>query len=180
MKRSGTITIGVLLSVGAASLVATADENRSQQRTLRARLTGFQEPPAVVSTGTGRIKVVIYDDTLASYELEFENLEGDVTQSHIHLGQHSVNGGIMVWLCGTAALPGPAGTPTCGTGRSGGAAREITAADVIGPAGQGVSPGEFAEFLLALRTGNAYANVHSTRNAGGEIRGQLFADFGRH
>jgi hypothetical protein len=118
---------------------------------------------------------------LASYELEFEDLEGDVTQAHIHLGQHSVNGGIMVWLCGTGtgALAGPAGTPSCGTGNSGGAAREITAADVVGPAGQGVSAGEFAELLLALRTGNAYANVHSTRNAGGEIRGQLFPGFGR-
>ena len=185
MKKSLAITIGVLLSTGAASLVATADQGHDQQRTLRARLTGFQEPPAVVSTGTGRIKVVIHDDTLASYELEFENLEGDVTQSHIHLGQHSVNGGVMVWLCGMpGATAGPAGTPTCATGptgalRSGGAAREITAADVVGPAGQGVSPGEFAEFLLALRTGNAYANVHSTRNPGGEIRGQLFGGWGR-
>jgi hypothetical protein len=126
---------------------------------------------------------VIHDDTLASYELEFEDLEGTVTQAHIHLGQHSVNGGIMVWLCGTGTeqpLAGPPGTPSCGTGNSGGAAREITAADVVGPAGQGVSAGEFAEFLLALRTGNAYANVHSSRNQLGEIRGQLLGDFGRN
>jgi hypothetical protein len=178
MRRS--ITVGALLLVAAGSFVASADEGRDQRRTLRARLTGFQEPPAVVSTGTGKIKVVIHDDTLASYELEFENLEGDVTQAHIHLGQHSVNGGIMVWLCGTAATPAaPPGTPSCGTGRSGGAARDITAVDVVGPAGQGVSPGEFAEFLLALRTGTAYANVHSVRNPGGEIRGQLFGGFGR-
>jgi hypothetical protein len=182
MKRSVTMMIGVLLSVAAASLVATADEDNNHKRTLRARLTGFQEPPTVVSTGTGTIKVVIHDDTLASYELEFEDLEGDVTQAHIHLGQHSVNGGIMVWLCGTGTtqpLAGPPGTPSCGTGNSGGAAREITAADVVGPAGQGVSAGEFAEFLLALRTGNAYANVHSSRNQLGEIRGQLFPGFGR-
>ena len=172
------ITVGALVVVALASVMASAD-GRVQRRTLRARLTGFQEPPAVVSTGSGRIKVVVHDETLASYELEFKDLEGDVTQAHIHLGQHSVNGGIMVWLCGTETNPGPAGTPTCGTGRSGGAAREITAVDVIGPAGQGVSAGEFAEFLLALRTGNAYANVHSTRNLGGEIRGQLFGDFDR-
>ncbi|HEY7671527.1 MAG TPA: CHRD domain-containing protein [Gammaproteobacteria bacterium] len=178
MKR--LIIAGVLLLVGAATIVASADDRRDPRRTLRARLTGFQEPPAVVSTGTGKIKVVIHDDTLASYELEFANLEGTVTQAHIHLGQHSVNGGIMVWLCGTpGATAGPPGTPTCGTGNSGAAAREITAVDVVGPAGQGVSAGEFAEFLLALRTGTAYANVHSTRNPGGEIRGQLHPDFGR-
>jgi hypothetical protein len=172
-----------MLVTAAASFAASADD-RDPRRTLRARLTGFQEPPAVVSTGSGRIKVVIFDDTLAAYELEFKDLEGTVTQAHIHLGQHSVNGGIMVWLCGTGMegtpLAGPAGTPSCGTGNSGGAAREITAADVVGPAGQGVSPGEFAEFLLALRTGNAYANVHSSRNPTGEIRAQLFGDFGKH
>jgi hypothetical protein len=166
--------IASLLLVG-VSTTASADERRA----VRARLSGFQEPPAVISTGSGRVRVVIHDDTLASYELEFENLEGDVTQAHIHMGQQGVNGGIMVWLCGTTANPGPAGTPTCGGPTSGAAGRAISAADVVGPAGQGVSPGEFADFLLALRTGNAYANVHSTRNPGGEIRGQLRGDFGR-
>lgn len=174
--RSVYSQLGVLAATAAVSLTASA----TGWRALRANLTGFQEPPAVVSTGSGRIRVVIHDDGLASYELEFENLEGEVTQAHIHLGQYGVNGGIMVWLCGTPTNPGPAGTPSCGGPNSGGAARAIGAADVIGPAGQGVSAGEFADFLLALRSGNAYANVHSTRNAGGEIRGQLLADFRRH
>jgi hypothetical protein len=174
--RSVYSKLGVLVLTAAVSLTASAHGWRA----LRASLSGFQEPPAVVSTGSGRIRVVIHDDTLASYELEFENLEGDVTQAHIHLGQYGVNGGIMVWLCGTQTNPGPAGTPSCGGPTSGGASRAIGAADVIGPAGQGVSPGEFADFLLALRSGNAYANVHSTRNAGGEIRGQLLVDFRRH
>jgi len=49
----------------------------------------------------------------------------------------------------------------------------VTATDVIGPAAQGIAPGEFAEALRALRAGMTYANVHSTKFPGGEIRGQI-------
>jgi hypothetical protein len=46
-------------------------------------------------------------------------------------------------------------------------------ANVIGPTGQGVSPGEFAEFVQALRAEAAYGNVHTTRFPAGEIRAQV-------
>jgi len=49
----------------------------------------------------------------------------------------------------------------------------LTAANVIGPAGQGVAAGEFAELLRAMRQGLTYANVHSSLATGGEIRGQI-------
>jgi hypothetical protein len=52
----------------------------------------------------------------------------------------------------------------------------VEAADVIGPGGQGISAGEFAEFLRALRSGNTYANVHTVTFPGGEIRGQIQTD----
>ncbi|HEX9759363.1 MAG TPA: CHRD domain-containing protein [Candidatus Acidoferrales bacterium] len=137
-------------------------------------MSGFQEPPAISTVARGRIVFQIEDDMAATYRLGFEGLEGPVTQAHIHLGQRSVNGGIMVWLCGTTTNPGPAGTPACAAqGEVGGT---ITAATVIGPAGQGVAAGEFAEFLRAVRSGNAYANVHSSKFPGGEIRGQLQRD----
>jgi hypothetical protein len=47
---------------------------------------------------------------------------------------------------------------------------------VIGPAGQGVAAGEFAEVLQAIRAGAAYANVHTTNFPAGEIRGQVERD----
>jgi len=52
----------------------------------------------------------------------------------------------------------------------------IDAADVIGPAGQGIAPGEFNELVRAIRSGNTYANVHTNMYPGGEIRGQIRGD----
>jgi hypothetical protein len=44
---------------------------------------------------------------------------------------------------------------------------------VIGPAGLGIEEGNLAEILAAMRAGHAYANVHSSKYPGGEIRAQL-------
>ncbi|HKX26173.1 MAG TPA: CHRD domain-containing protein [Blastocatellia bacterium] len=147
------------------------DKHKDKSRSLRARLKGVEENPVILTGARGEFKATISsDDSSIEYELSYQNLEGAVTQGHIHIAQKGVNGGISVWLCGTPAAPGPAGTPTCGaTGASG----TITAATVIGPAGQGVAVGEFDELVRAIRRGLTYANVHSTLAPGGEIRGQI-------
>ena len=66
----------------------------------------------------------------------------------------------------------------CGT--PGGSVAEaegvITAANVIGPAGQGIAAGEFAELIRAIKGGRTYANVHSSSFPGGEIRGKIQVD----
>ena len=49
----------------------------------------------------------------------------------------------------------------------------LEADDVIGPADQGIAAGEFSELVAAIRAGATYANVHSTKYPGGEIRAQL-------
>ena len=49
---------------------------------------------------------------------------------------------------------------------------------MVGPAGQGLAPGEFDELVRAMRAGATYANVHTTLVPGGEIRGQI--DGNRH
>jgi hypothetical protein len=49
----------------------------------------------------------------------------------------------------------------------------LTSGQVIGPGGQGITAGEFEKVVGAMREGVAYANVHSTKWTGGEIRGQL-------
>jgi len=141
-------------------------------QTLHATLEGYQEVPAISSTGSGSFRAKIDRQARAiHWELSYGDLEGNVLQAHIHLGQHSANGGIGVFLC-TNLGNGPAGTPTCAAG-SATLNGVIDSSNVIGPAGQGLSAGEFDELVAAMRRGVTYVNVHSSLFPGGEIRGQI-------
>jgi hypothetical protein len=141
-------------------------------------MSGFEEVPAVSTGASGEFSARIsHDETEIAYELSYSGLEGNVTQAHIHIGQAGVNGGISVFLCGTPVSPGPPGTQTCP--QSGTVTGTLTASNVIGPAGQGVSAGEFAELVRAIRAGATYANVHSSKFPGGEVRAQIDPGRGR-
>jgi hypothetical protein len=177
MARSRTTTLSGAI-VSAALLAAVpigtiqADGDDHKQRSFRIKLSSFQEVPALSSPAKGEFRLRISGDgTSLSYVLSYSDLSAAVTQAHIHLGQRHTNGGISVFLCGTASNPGPAGTPLCPA--SGTVERTVTAAEVIGPAGQGIAAGEFAELVTAIRAGATYANVHTTTFPGGEIRGQI-------
>ena len=160
----------VLMALG-ISAFALAGAGSSKIEALDG-LGGYQEVPAISTTGSGTFEArVNADDTAFDWTLTYDALTGSVTQAHIHFGQRSVNGGVSIWLCGTAANPGPPGTAVCPA--AGTVTGTATAADVVGPAGQGIAAGEFAEILAAIRAGKAYANVHSSLFPGGEIRGQL-------
>ncbi len=79
----------------------------------------------------------------ATWKLTFENLTGRAVAAHIHKGKSGVAGPVVVPLCGP-----------CKSGQTG--TKPISAAT-----------------LAAIRTGGAYVNVHTAKNAGGEIRGQI-------
>lgn len=167
-----TRAIPVLAAVLVAASLATLGA-QSKEKRLRAALSGANEVPAVSSTGHGQFVAQIDQwDSEFTYELSYDGLEGAVTQAHIHFGQAGVNGGVMIWLCGTATNPGPAGTPACPS-PGGTVSGTVSAANVVGPAAQGIAAGEWEEALDALRSGLTYANVHSTKHGGGEIRGQI-------
>lgn len=160
--------LGIIL-LGGSVTSAPAEDNH-------AKLDGYHEVPAVSTLGRGTF--FLKNTGPFASELSYE-LEGEIIQAHIHLGQAGVNGGVMVWLCANPSFPldppPPLGTPVC-TGRSGFVGRNLRAEDVVGPSGQGVAPGQGVESLRAIRAGVAYVNVHSTVFASGEIRGQLRFD----
>jgi hypothetical protein len=141
--------------------------------TRRAQLEGFQEVPVVSTTGTGEFLArIASDDSSIDYILSYEGLENAVAQAHIHLGQRSVNGGIVIFLC-TNLGNGPAGTQPCPPSPAT-ITGTITAGDVVPVASQGIAAGDLAEVLRAMRKGLTYANVHSLPDhPGGEIRGQV-------
>ena len=145
-------------------------------RKFKATLIGYEEVPALSNTGGGTFTMLIdFTDSSFDYELTFSGVSGTgATQSHIHIAQKGVNGGVMVFFCSNLgnAPPGTQACPANGT-----VSGRITAANVIaGAAAQGVAAGEFAEVLKAIRAGSVYANVHSVLFPGGEIRGQVLPD----
>jgi len=73
----------------------------------------------------------------------------------------------MIFLCGGG------GQPDCPAVTSGTITGTITAANVTGPTTQGIDIGDLDSALKAVRAGLAYANMHTTNFAGGEIRGQV-------
>jgi hypothetical protein len=114
------VSLGVIAGFAAS---AVADDrhhdNNNRKRVFRAQLVGLNEVPSVSTAARGQFYAIANQaGTELTYWLSFSDLSGDVTQSHIHFGQHHTNGGISVWLCeGSLAAPTPS-TPSCGGPRS--------------------------------------------------------------
>jgi CHRD domain len=166
-RRSVLLAISVL---AAGLLVASLAGASAGKKNFKADLDGYNEVPAVSSNGFGTFRAMIDDDAQTiTYELSYGGLNSAALFAHIHLGQRNVNGGVSAFLCGGGDKPAcPAGT-----GAEEMVSGVIDAADVIGPAGQGIAPGEFDELVRAIRARVTYANVHTSTQPGGEIRDQL-------
>ncbi len=74
-----------------ATLLGTATLARGEQ--IIAVLTGLEEVPVVSTAAVGTFYAVTIGDSI-SYSLFYIQLQGTVTQAHIHVGQAGVNGGI--------------------------------------------------------------------------------------
>jgi hypothetical protein len=164
--------IAMLLVVFGAGSYAVAHGGKRNVKS--EDMSGYLEAPSISTVASGRFKARIDDSNdMIHYELTYRDLEGTVTQAHIHFAQRSVSGGISAWLCETPGTQSPnASTPMCPV-PGGTVTGTITPAEVIGPTAQGIAPTEFEELVAAIRAGVTYANVHSSKFPGGEIRGQI-------
>jgi hypothetical protein len=169
MRKLIFVGLVVLASVAlAATAFADRGKGGNGDKNFKAGLIGFEEVPSESTPGHGSFRARISGNEIhyrLHYE-DFEAAEGATTQAHIHFGQRGVSGGVSAFLCGGSDKP--ACTPTEGTFEG-----VIDATDVIGPTGQGIAAGEMAELLRAMRKGYTYANVHTTLNPAGLIRGQI-------
>jgi hypothetical protein len=175
MRRKGMFA--ALVATGVAALAVAAYALAGGAGTgfnhLSATLQGYQETPSISTTGTADFTAdVAKDGQSVSWQMTYSNLQGNVTQSHIHFGQRGVAGGISVFLC-TNLGNGPAGTQTCPGPHDGSISGTFGPNDVIGPTAQGIAAGEWDELVKAIDAGMAYANIHSTLWPAGEIRAQL-------
>ena len=168
------VIVSSLLLSGAVSAVALAQGFAAIKETL----TGWEEVPSVSTSAGAEFRAHISKDNSIDWELSYSALEGTVTQSHIHVGQSGVNGGISVFLC-TNLGNGPAGIQPCPAGPAT-ISGTIVAADVspnipatAGARTQGVNTGEIEELIAAMRAGATYVNIHSTLWGGGEVRSQI-------
>ena len=129
-----------------------------------ANRTGDEEVPPNDSRGRGHAQFWLSDDgTSMRYKLIVANIE-NVTQAHIHIAPAGVNGPVVVFLFGFVA----GGVTENGVLAEG----TITQANLIPRPAIGFG-GTMAELLAAMRTGNAYVNVHTVALPAGEIRGQV-------
>ena len=125
-------------------------------------LTGSQEAPVSVVTNASGTANFQYNAIANTFDLdlfvtgvELTNLTGlpELTAAHIHSGAVGVAGPVLVTLPGAASWSvEPAGIRL-----------RLTGAAFSGAAGD----------IAALLAGNTYFNIHTTANAGGEIRGQI-------
>lgn len=167
--KSGALALAVLLM---ASASWAADDGDKPATKVSARVEPRNEVPAVSSPARGFFKATIDDSSQAiDYEFTFGGLQANVLQSHIHFAQPNVNGAIVVWLCGTATNPGPAGTQVCP--QNGTISGTITPQNILTVTTQGIATGEFDELVAAIRAGLTYVNIHTAQSPGGEMRGQI-------
>ena len=180
----GFLAMGLcVLGLGAMWIVRADDADDDDTVKFTAKIDGFQEvgalnneTGAILTEGKGTLTLTL--DRVAktfSFELTYSGLSAPVTQSHIHFGRVHTPGGVMVFFCSNLGN-GPAGTPLCPT--SGGTMTVTvtgtrSAGDVVGPAGQNVTAGDFDAVIDALLSNSAYANVHTENFKAGEIRGQI-------
>ena len=137
-------TAGVWIGVSAAGQSATAATTVS----LVAKLNASQEVPKpkapAAARGTFTAGLVRTGaGGNLTWRLTFQGLSGKATASHIHLARRGKAGAVAVSLCGP-----------CRSGARGTAKLN-------------------AKLVTALLGGAAYVNVHTAKNAAGEIRGQV-------
>ena len=140
------------------------DSEDEDEEEFSADLSGENEVPSVDTDAEGEATFTLADHDDGPhlhYELFVEEIE-NVTQAHIHVGAADENGDVVAFL-----FEAEDGVDVGDSERL--AKGSLTADDLVGPL-EGMDLAALAE---EMRAGNTYANVHTTQNPAGEIRGQI-------
>ena len=169
MRKIG-ISAVVLAVVVMVCVAYSARADQDDATSLRARMNGFNEVPPRLTDASGMFTGTINGDHI-DFTLTFSNLTGNPGAAHLHFGQRQVAGGVFLFLCGGG------NQPACPAATSGTITGTASAANVVAQTGQtgdqGIPAGDFAAALRAIRSGETYANMHTSKVPAGEIRGQV-------
>ena len=146
MKRLLIVMVAGLASVlVAASLAAAGSSTQAKTTKFSAELNIGQEVPRPKGTKIGASGrfTATLTGTSLQWKLTFAHLTGAASAAHIHSGVKGKAGPVLKALCGPCTS-GVTGTLT------------LTEAEIT-----------------ALRNRKDYVNVHTAKNPGGEIRGQI-------
>lgn len=126
-----------------------------------AKLSGSNEVPPKNTKGTGTAEFNVSSDQKSiKYTIDVQNMD-KVTMAHIHQGKQGVNGPVVVVLY--------KGTTPTGIKNGALAQGSITASQL-----EGILKGkQISDLVNMIKSGDAYANVHTEQNPKGEIRGQI-------
>jgi hypothetical protein len=168
MKLRITLISSVALSLAVIAAIKSPAAADGREVTLRATPSGLEQVPPIKTAATGTLRATLDEaKQKITFTLEYRNLVAKPTMAHIHFGPTKVNGGVIAFFCGGG------GQLACPAATSGRVTGTITAANVVALSAQGIRAGDFAGLVLALRTGNAYVNIHNNTYKDGEIRGQI-------
>jgi hypothetical protein len=162
--KTKDIGFWAITALAVSMLVAAAAPSHTER--FSASLSGAGEVPPINTAGTADFQMTIQQGTI-TFELSWAGLSAPAEVAHLHFAPSKVNGGVMIFLCGGG------GQPDCPATAEGTITGTITAANVTGPAAQGINPGDLDSALEAVRDGLSYANMHNDNFPSGEIRGQV-------
>jgi CHRD domain-containing protein len=148
VNRKWMLVLGASLTI-ALVLVSVGSGAGSAKNRFIAKLNAQQEvprPSGSVRRATGTFRAILRRQGRAykmNWNLTFGGLTGRARSAHIHYGRPGKAGRVAEALCG--------------------------------PCGKGVAGLQLisARLARAMRTGNAYVNIHTRKNKKGEIRGQV-------
>lgn len=169
--RNTRLLAAVVLSVFAGSMVACEDDDDDED--FQANLTAAAEvtPPAGNPTATGVANLVLEDRVLTVTVDVTGQTTSNITMAHIHgPAATTANAGIVLDFVPSMTAVINAGTRT---GRIISASFDL---DVLTVSATGVLRVDPDVLIGMLNTGQAYVNVHTVTNPGGEIRGQILRD----
>jgi len=156
MKRA--LHVGAAMAV---ALLAGAAAASAQVVVTTATLGSGEETPILLSGAAGTAEVAV--DTVAkefAITLRIFNIPTNTTAGHIHVGAKGIAGPVVIDFPGIGGRLGDFVT----TFRVGEASFRPAAA---------IGINTIDDVIQAVANGNAYVNIHTTTNPGGEIRGQL-------